>query len=116
MGSTPLKHLRNFYQVHLTSKKRTRNVFSLEMSKLFALLSTASRVQSRRTVLSMTHRLTLPYSLDDGAMSRLGEHVLADERMDDGGWFISPPLQSGGESDKSFAVKAPALSLAVRAP
>src|SRR2546428_2982400 len=86
------------------------------MSKLFALLSTASRVKSRRTVLSMTHRLTLPSSLDDGAMSILGEHFLADERLYDGGWFISPPLQSGGESDKSFAVKAQALSLAVRAP
>src|SRR3989475_4882180 len=86
------------------------------MSKLFALLSTASRVKSRRTVLSMTHRLTLPYSLDDGAMSILGEHFLADGRMDDGGRFISSPLHSGGESDKSFAGKAPARSLAVRAP
>src|SRR5262249_18293752 len=54
------------------------------MSKLFALLSTASRVKSRRTVLSMTHRLTLQYSLDNGAMSILGEHFLADGRMDDG--------------------------------
>src|SRR6266567_6964855 len=35
--------------------------------------------------------------------------------MDDGGWFIAPPWHSGGESDKSFAVKAQALSLAVRA-
>src|SRR5437870_4836494 len=65
---------------------------------------------------SMTHRLTLPYSLDDGAMSILGEHFLADGRMDDGGRFIASPLHSGGESDKSFAGKAPALSLAVRAP
>src|SRR5262249_25278588 len=86
------------------------------MSKLFALLSPASRVKSRRTVLSMTHRLTLPYSLDDGAMSILGEHFLADGRMDDGGRFISSPLHSGGVSDKSCAGKAPALSLAVRAP
>src|SRR5262245_57920222 len=86
------------------------------MSKLFALLSPASRVKSRRTVLSMTHRLTFPYFLDDGAMSILGEHFLADGRMDDGGRFISSPLHSGGESDKSFAGKAPALSLAVRAP
>src|SRR5207249_10826061 len=86
------------------------------MSKLFALLNTASRVKSRRAVLSMTHRLTLPYSLDDGAMSILGEHFLADGRMDDGGRFIVSPLHSGGESDKSFAGKAPALSLAVRAP
>jgi hypothetical protein len=52
--------------MNLTSKKRIRNVFSLEMSKLFALLSAASRVKSRRVVLSMTHRLTLPYSLDYG--------------------------------------------------
>src|SRR5262249_58461345 len=86
------------------------------MSKLFALRSTASRVQSRRTVLSMTHRLTLPYSLDDGAMSILREHFLADGRMDDGGRFISSPSHSGGESDKSFAEKAPALALAVRGP
>ena len=64
----------------------------------------------------MTHRLTLPYSLDDGAMSRLGEHGLADGRMDDGGWFISPPVHRGGESDRLCAVKAQALSLAVRAP
>ena len=69
-------------------------MFSLEMSKLFALLNTASRVKSRRAVLSMTHRLTLPYSLDDGAMSILGEHFLADGRMDDGGRFISSPLHS----------------------
>jgi hypothetical protein len=68
---------------------------SLEMSKLCALLSPASRVKSRRAVLSMTHRLTLPYSLDDGAMSILGEHFLADGRMDDGGRFISSPLHSG---------------------
>ena len=67
--------------MNLTFKKRTRNVFSLEMAKLFAWLSAASRVKSRRAVLSMTHRLTLPYSLDDGAMSRLGKHFLADGRM-----------------------------------
>ena len=73
--------------MHLTSKKQTRNVFSLEMSKLFALLSTASRVKSRRTVLSMTHRLTLPYSLDDGAMSILGKHFLADD-----GWMMEVGL------------------------
>ena len=36
------------------------------MAKLFAWCSAASRVKSRRAVLSMTHRLTLPYSLDDG--------------------------------------------------
>src|SRR5438132_10376723 len=86
------------------------------MAKRFAWLSAASRVKHRRAVLSMTHRLTWPYALDDGAMSILGEHVLADGRMDDGGWCISPPWQSGGESDKSFAVKAQALSLAVQAP
>ena len=62
-----------------TFKKRTRNVFSLERSKLFAWLSAVSRVKSRRTVLSMTYRLTLPYSLDEGAMSILGEHFLAEE-------------------------------------
>src|SRR3989442_15067771 len=110
MGSTPLKHLRNFYQVHLTSKKRTRNVFSLEMSKLCAWLSTASRVKSRRAVLSMTHRLTWPYSLDYGILSIPGAILLADGRMDDGGWLRAPPLQSGGASDRSFAVKARALS------
>ena len=55
--------------MHLTSKKRIRNVFSLEMSKLFALLSAAARVKSRRVVLSMTHRLTLPYSLDYRGLS-----------------------------------------------
>jgi hypothetical protein len=86
------------------------------MAKLFAWLSAASRVKSRRAVLSMTHRLTWPYSLDDWAMSRLGDHCLADGRMEDGGWFISPPWHSGGESDRSFAGKAPALFLAVRAP
>src|SRR5438105_14193349 len=86
------------------------------MSKLFALLNTASRVKSRRAVLSMTHRLTLPYSLDDGAMSILGEHFLADGRMDDGGRIIASPLHIGVESDKSFAGKAPTLSLAMRAP
>jgi hypothetical protein len=46
-------------------------VFSLERSKLFAWLSAVSRVKSRRTVLSMTHHLMLPYSLDEGAMSIL---------------------------------------------
>ena len=51
-----------------------------------------------------------------GCQKCVGEHVLADGRMDDGGWFISPPWQSGGEYDKSFAVKAQALSLAVQAP
>ena len=66
--------------MHLTSKKRIRNVFSREMSKLFPLLSAAARVKRRRAVLSMTHRLTLPYSLDYGALSILGEHFLADER------------------------------------
>ena len=86
------------------------------MSTLLVLRIAASRVKSRRAVLSVTHRLTWPSSLDDGAMSRLGEHFLADGQMDDGGWFISPPLHSGGESDKSFAVKAQALSLAGRAP
>src|SRR5262249_876016 len=86
------------------------------MSKLFALRSTASRVKSRRPVLSMTHRLTLPSFLDDGALSILGEHFLAAGRMDDGGGFISAGLDSGGASDKSFAGKAPALALAVRAP
>ena len=75
--------------MHLTSKKRTRYVFSLEMSKLFALLSTASRVKSRRTVLSMTHRLTLPYSLDNGAMSILGDHFLADGWMMESVYIIS---------------------------
>src|SRR5438093_5527160 len=86
------------------------------MAKLFAWLSAASRVKSRRAVLSMTHRLTLPSSLDDEAMSRLGEHVLTDGRMDDGGWFLSPPWHRGGESDRSCAGKAPALFLAVRVP
>ena len=57
--------------MHLTCKKRIRRVFSLEMAKLCAWLSAASCVKSRRVVLSMTHRLTWPYSLDDGAMSRL---------------------------------------------
>ena len=50
--------------MNLTSKKRTCNVFSLEMAKLFAWLSAASRVKSRHAVISMTHRLTLPYALD----------------------------------------------------
>src|SRR5438128_6930600 len=86
------------------------------MAKRFAWLSAASRVKHRRALLYMTHRLAWPYSLGDGAMSILGEHGLADGRMDDGGWFISPPWQSGGQCDKSFAVKAQALSLAVRAP
>jgi len=81
------------------------------MSKLFALLSATSRVKSRRAVLPMTHRLTWPYSLDDEAMSILGEHCLAEGRIDDGGWFLSPPLPSGGESDTSFAVKAPGVSV-----
>ena len=36
--------------------------------------------------------------------------------MDDGGWFRSPPCHSGGASDRSSAVKAEALSLAVRVP
>jgi hypothetical protein len=66
--------------VNLKSKKRICHVFSLEMTELFAWLSAASRVTSRRAVLSITHRLTLPYSLDDGAMSIRGEHFLADER------------------------------------
>jgi len=34
--------------VNLTFKKRTRNVFSLEMAKLFAWLSAASRVKSQQ--------------------------------------------------------------------
>ncbi|HEV8711777.1 MAG TPA: hypothetical protein VGX03_02995, partial [Candidatus Binatia bacterium] len=66
--------------MNLTSKKRIRHGFSPEMATLCALLSAASRVKSRRAVLSMTHRLTLPSSLDDGAMSILGEPFLADER------------------------------------
>ena len=41
---------RSFYQVNLTFKKRTRNVFSLEMAKLCAWLSAASRVKSRGAV------------------------------------------------------------------
>src|SRR2546425_3497659 len=82
----------------------------------FALLSAASRVKSRRAVLSMTHRLTLPYSLDSGVLSIPGEIFLADGRMYDGAWFRSPPLHSGGESDRSFAVKAQALFLAGPAP
>src|SRR5437870_6963961 len=86
------------------------------MSKLFALLSAAARVKSRRVVLSMTHRLTLPYSLDYGVLSIPGAILLADGRMYDGSWFRSPPWQSGGEADRSFAGKAQALSLAVRAP
>lgn len=49
-------------------------------------------------------------------MSILGEPFLADERRYDGGWLIAPPLPNGGESATSFAVKAQALSLAVRAP
>jgi hypothetical protein len=89
---------------------------SLEMAKLFAWLSAASRVQSRCAVLSRTHRLTLPYSLDDWAMSSLGEPSLADGRMDDGGWLIAPPWHSGGESERAFAGQAQALFLAVRAP
>jgi len=67
--------------VNLTSKKRIHNVFSLEMSTLFALLSAASRVKSRRAVLSMTHRLTSPSSLDDGVLSIPGEIFLAEGRM-----------------------------------
>ena len=99
--------------MNLTFKKRTRNVFSLEMAKLFAWFSAASRVKSKRAVIAMTHRLTWPYSLDDGAMSIPGAILLADGRMDDGGGFRSSPWHSGGESDRSFAVKAQALSLAV---
>jgi hypothetical protein len=51
--------------VYLTSKKWIHNWFSLEMSQLFALLIAASRVKSKHAVISMTQRLTLPYSLDD---------------------------------------------------
>jgi hypothetical protein len=102
--------------VHLTSKKRIRNGFSLEMSKLFALLSAASRVKSRRVVLSMTHRLTLPSSLDSGVLSIPGAILLADGRMYDGGWLRFPPWHSGGEADRACAGKAQALSLAARAP
>ena len=75
--------------MNLTFKQRTRKVFSLERAKRFAWLSAASRVQSRRAVLSRTHRLTWPYALDDGAMSRLGDHVPAEGRMEDGGWCIT---------------------------
>ena len=96
-----------------TSKKRIRNVFSLEMSTLFALLSAASRVKRRPAVLSRTHRLTLPYALGYRVMSILGKYFLADGRMEDGGWFRSPPWPSGGASDRSFAEKAQALAPAL---
>jgi len=86
------------------------------MATLCAWLSAASCVKSRRAVLSMTPRLTWPSSLDDGAMSRLGEQCLAEERLYDGGWFLAPPLQSGGAAETSGAVQAQALSLAGRAP
>jgi hypothetical protein len=36
--------------------------------------------------------------------------------MDEGGWLRAPPCQSGGASDRSSAVTAQALSLAVRVP
>ena len=49
-------------------------MFSLEMSTLFVLLIAASRVKSRRAVISMPHRLTLPYSLDEGVLSRPREN------------------------------------------
>ena len=71
--------------MNLTFKQRTRNVFSLERAKRFAWLSAASRVKHRRAVLSMTHRLTLPYSLDYGVLSIPGAILLADGRMYDGG-------------------------------
>src|SRR6266446_5423408 len=86
------------------------------MSKLVVLLIAASHVKSRHAVISMTHRFTWPYSLDYRGMSIPGEHFPADGRMYDGGWFMSPPLHSGGESDRSCAVQAQALSLAGRAP
>src|SRR5438309_1685840 len=86
------------------------------MAKLFAWLSAASCVKSRRVALSMTHRLTLPYSLDSGVLSIRGAILLADGRMYDGAWVRSPPWQSGGEADRSFAGKAQALFLAARAP
>ena len=52
--------------MHLTSKKRIRNMFSLEMSKLFALLSAASRVKGRRAVLSMgiASRCHIPLTME----------------------------------------------------
>ena len=86
------------------------------MAKLFDWRNTASHVKSRRAVLSRPPRLTWPYFLDDGAMSSLGEHGLADGRIDEGGWCISPPGHSGGESDRSCAGKAQARFLAVRVP
>jgi hypothetical protein len=55
--------------VNLTSKQRIRNVCSLEMTTLLALLITTSRVKSRSAVLSMPHRLTWPYSLDFRVLS-----------------------------------------------
>jgi hypothetical protein len=64
----------------------------------------------------MTHRLTLPSALDERVMSIPGEHCPADGRLYDGGWCRAPPWHSGGASDRSFAVQAQALSLAVRAP
>jgi len=91
-------------------------VFSLEMSKLCALLIAASRGKRRRAVISVTHRLQLPYVLDEGVMSIPGEHVPAAGRMDAGGWLRSPPWHRGGASARAFAGKAQALSLAVRAP
>src|SRR5262245_45456100 len=45
-------------------KNRLRPVFSLEISKLLVLLSAASRFKSRQAVRSLTHHLTLPYSLE----------------------------------------------------
>ena len=66
-------------------------------------------------VIAMTHRLTLPYSLDH-KVSQYREKIsqLMDRWI--GSWFMSPPVHGGGESDRSFAVKAQVLSLAVRAP
>ena len=102
--------------MHLTSKKRIRHGFSLETSTLLVLLIAASCVKSRHAVISMTHRLTWPSFLDSRAMSRPGAHFPADGRIEDGGCFLSPPLHSGGEAERSFAVKAQALARAVRAP
>ncbi len=81
----------------------------------FALRSAASRVQGRCAVISRTPRLPLPSSLAYGGMSIPGEHAPAYGRLYDGGGLRAPPLHSGGECDRSCAVKAQARSLAVRA-
>src|SRR3712207_4647268 len=43
-------------------------------------------------------------------------HAPGDGRIADACWFRSPPFGDGGESDRSFVVRAQALDRAVRAP